>query len=82
MEPLAVGDSILKLCRENQIVLPDLSRKLRELSDREHYWTTGPNGQGGITEAFAKRLFDFMKAEEGKFPLFFHFAKFRGRRMC
>ena len=69
VEPLKVGDSILRLCRENHIALADLLRKFRELSEREQYWTTGPNGQGGITEAFAKRLYDFMKAEEGKFPL-------------
>ena len=70
----------MKLCRENQIALSDLLRKLRELSEREQYWTTGPNGRGGITESFAKRLFDFMKAEEAKFPLFSHFARFRRRR--
>ena len=43
---------------------------MRELLEREQYWTTGPIGQGGISEAFAKRLYDFMNAEEGKFIYF------------
>merc|ERR1712011_43668 len=58
VQPLDIGESILKMCRENQIALPDLSRKLRELCEREQYWATGPNGQGGVTESFAKRLFE------------------------
>ena len=69
--PLDIGESILKMCRENEIALPDLSRKRRELCEREKYWATGPNGQGGITESFAKRLFEFMKTEEGKFLFIF-----------
>ena len=70
-QPLDIGETILKMCRQNNVSLADIPRKLRELCERDQYWATGPNGQGGISEAFAKRLFEFMKREEGKFPFNF-----------
>ena len=64
----------------NNVSLYDIPRKLRELCEREQYWVTGPDGQGGISEAFAKRLFEFLKYEEGKFPFYFsHVAIFLWR---
>ena len=64
------------MCRQTHVSLADIPRKIRELCERDQYWATGPNGQGGISEAFAKRLFEFMKTEEGKFPLIFSRCKF------
>ena len=74
--PLDIWETILKMCRQNNIALSDIPRKLRELYERDQYWAIGPNGQGGISEAFAKRLFEFMKTEEGKFPLIFSRCKY------
>ena len=82
-QPLDIGNTILKMCRRNNVSLHDIPRKFRELCEREQYWVTGPNGQGGISEAFAKRLFDFMKYEEGKFPFIFLTLQFSsGGEMC
>ena len=76
-QPLYIGQTILKMCRQNNVSLNDIPRKFQELCEREQYWVTGPNGQGGISEAFAKRLFDFMKREKRlSFFLIFSRCKF------
>ena len=78
--PVELGTTILKMARVNNVSLYDIPRKFRELCEREQYWVTGPDGRGGISEAFAKRLFEFLKYEEGKFPFYIsHVAIFLWR---
>ena len=66
-----LGAAIQQMSRDNHFSLSDIPRKCRELCESTQYWATGPDGRGGISEAFAKRLFEFVEYEEGKLFLFF-----------
>ena len=74
-----LGAAIQQMSRDNHFSLSDIPRKCRELCESTQYWATGPDGRGGISEAFAKRLFEFLEHEEGKLFLFSHVAVFLWR---
>ena len=65
-----VGEDIQIFCEDNQFSLSDVWKKLHELFERESYWTAGAGAQGGISEAFAKRLHEFVTTDQCKFPLY------------
>ena len=65
-----LGAAMQKMSRDNHFSLNDIPRKCRELCESTQYWATGPDGRGGISEAFAKRLFEFMEYDEGKLFIF------------
>ena len=66
-----LGAAMQKMSRDNHFSLNDIPRKCRELCESTQYWAVDPDGRGGISEAFAKRLFEFVEYEEGKLFLFF-----------
>ena len=78
-----LGAAMQKMSRDNHFSLSDVPRKCRELCESTQYWATGPDGRGGISEAFAKRLFEFMEYEEGKLFIFLLTLQFSsGGDMC
>ena len=80
---LELGTTIQKMARDNHFSLFDIPRKCRELCESTQYWAAGPDGRGGISEAFAKRLFEFLQYEEGKFSFYFLTLQFSsGGEMC